>query len=689
MGKHIGRLIALTASEESSLALLSSLPFTSSLPANPATMNTPPPLSADARPTENGQAAPARQGDPERRTQIARYDMLRTSRYELRKTHRPVIAEKLKKKKPIILVKRHIDSRGQLEGTQLDIYHEGLRTVLLEINRNVRGLELTARTPTIDTNVLFHSHTQLEDKLRELEEAEDPQDQDLVEGIQAALRFVREDLTGTIQDYNALISQQQITFEYLWALFRPNVYVYAYHDATDQHFVAHARKLTYGRTQTGTYAKVECDIIARDYVDFGLASYDFEIQQFAGARSIHELPVYPLEYYPGHEALYRDAVSRGQRYADLRLHCYQHHGIATVHVDSETNLKLTINERIMIDVESFFEFGHQRRFAPEVYRELDPEQLSEEELLICTPVVLGFCFTTKLWGAFAIDRIAEVDWSEEPFERLVMGKQKKHLIRSLVTQHTSQQNFDDVVAGKGRGLVGLLCGPPGCGKTLTAEAVAEIAKKPLYAVSAGELGTSPLSADSSLRRVLQLGERWDAVVLLDEADVFLQERDKTDVSRNALVSIFLRRVEYYPGILIFTTNLIKQIDPAFESRIHFCMMYSELDFASRKQVWRTFLAKAGIADAEIGEHNLVRLSQKQLNGRQIKNAVGTAKSIASAESSRLELKHVLTVLDVMQDWRIAKSERTLNLYPIALGIAGIVCSLVYLRRLGASLPSLS
>lgn len=161
-----------------------------------------------------------------------------------------------------------------------------------------------------------------------------------------------------------------------------------------------------------------------------------------------------------------------------------------------------------------------------------------------------------------------MEWSNEPFERLVLGKQKKDLIRSLVTQHTSQPtNFDDIVAGKGRGLIGLLCGPPGCGKTLTAEAVAEIAKKPLYAVSAGELGTDPSGADGTLMRVLRLGERWDAVVLLDEADVFLQERDKTDVSRNALVSIFLRRVEYYPGIMIFTTNLIKQIDSAFESTL--------------------------------------------------------------------------------------------------------------------------
>ena len=148
----------------------------------------------------------------------------------------------------------------------------------------------------------------------------------------------------------------------------------------------------------------------------------------------------------------------------------------------------------------------------------------------------------------------------------MLGDKQKLLISSLVKQHTSQSTgFDDLVAGKGRGLVGLLCGNPGCGKTLTAEAVAEITHRPLYIVSAGELGTSPTHVDEKLNEILELAHLWDAVLLLDEADVFLQARDTADVSRNALVSIFLRQVEYYRGILIFTTNLIEQIDPAFES----------------------------------------------------------------------------------------------------------------------------
>ena len=62
-----------------------------------------------------------------------------------------------------------------------------------------------------------------------------------------------------------------------------------------------------------------------------------------------------------------------------------------------------------------------------------------------------------------------------------------------------------------------------------------------------------------------MAQLWDAVLLLDEAEVFLQQRNATDINRNALVSIFLRQLEYYKGIMILTTNMAEQVDRAFES----------------------------------------------------------------------------------------------------------------------------
>ena len=172
-------------------------------------------------------------------------------------------------------------------------------------------------------------------------------------------------------------------------------------------------------------------------------------------------------------------------------------------------------------------------------------------------------------GGFPVSRLQKVVWTDEPFQSLVIGDKQKTLVHSLVKQHrTEGTGYDDVIQGKGLGLIGLLSGSPGVGKTLTAEAISEVTKRPLYTVSAGELGTDVEKVDKHLTDILELSHRWSAILLLDEADVFLQQRDTKDVARNALVSIFLRQLEYYQGIMILTTNRLNDCDPAFESKLY-------------------------------------------------------------------------------------------------------------------------
>lgn len=185
--------------------------------------------------------------------------------------------------------------------------------------------------------------------------------------------------------------------------------------------------------------------------------------------------------------------------------------------------------------------------------------------------MLTLFITSKLMrifqiGGFGASRLQDVRWNDQAFQALVLGDQAKTLIHSLVQQHSHHAaGFDDVIENKGRGLIGLFAGKPGCGKTLTAEAVAETTRKPLYSVSAGELGTTPKDVEEQLRRALALAQLWDAVILIDEAEVFLQQRTPSHLERNAMVAIFLRHLEYYQGIMILTTNMPDQIDLALES----------------------------------------------------------------------------------------------------------------------------
>ena len=198
-----------------------------------------------------------------------------------------------------------------------------------------------------------------------------------------------------------------------------------------------------------------------------------------------------------------------------------------------------------------------------------------------------------------------VTWNKDAFERLVLPKKTKDLVKALVMVRTSklgeQQGMslsgkrkrDDLIAGKGNGLIMLLHGGPGTGKTLTAESVAELAEMPLYNVTCGDIGTSADAVEKYLQTVLVLGKTWNCVLLLDEADVFLEQRSLSDLERNSLVSVFLRTLEYYDGILILTSNRVGTFDEAFKSRIQVALHYTNLDRVARKKIWKNFFRHDG------------------------------------------------------------------------------------------------
>jgi hypothetical protein len=185
---------------------------------------------------------------------------------------------------------------------------------------------------------------------------------------------------------------------------------------------------------------------------------------------------------------------------------------------------------------------------------MSADGLSEEDLLICHYEVPGYSLASKTWGAFHIDHIQEIDYNIDAFSNLVFAEDKKRLIRSLVQQRSSQdEGFDDHIKGKGKGLIFLLHGPPGVGKTFTAgqsrpimiaklganrdtESIADDTRRPLLTVSSGQIIGPAHVVEKRLGNLLTMATKWDALVLVDEADVFMQERAMEHLERNALVS---------------------------------------------------------------------------------------------------------------------------------------------------------
>jgi SpoVK/Ycf46/Vps4 family AAA+-type ATPase len=271
--------------------------------------------------------------------------------------------------------------------------------------------------------------------------------------------------------------------------------------------------------------------------------------------------------------------------------------------------------------------------------------LTDEQLIHCTSLLKGYALKSKRWLSFFVDSVSEITWNSEAFSSLVLPEDQKELILAFAeSQVKFKDTFDDVISGKGKGIIMLLSGGPGIGKTLTAESVAENMQVPLYMMSAGDLGVKSSEVESSLTTILEMVAKWNAVLLLDECDVFLEARSAHDLERNKIVSIFLRTLEYYEGILFLTTNRVKNMDPAFQSRIHISMEYPDLDKAARTQVWKNFLArgvKHEISGAEIEE-----LADVEINGRQIKNVLKTGQLLSCHKGVPLRYTHLRTVLNV-------------------------------------------
>lgn len=279
-------------------------------------------------------------------------------------------------------------------------------------------------------------------------------------------------------------------------------------------------------------------------------------------------------------------------------------------------------------------------------------QIPDDMIWMSWDSLPAFSFRNKTWGLIAVGKTSPVTFHPEAFDTLVMDANKKKVITALVAH--AGNGFADIIAGKSGGFIFLLHGAPGTGKTLTAEATAELFRRPLYMVSIGELGTDPRQLEEHLSSILELSQRWDAVLLLDEADIFLEQRTDHDLLRNAMVGVFLRQLEYFNGIMFLTTNRVKNFDKAFHSRISLAFMYPMMDDSIRAKIWTNLLGAANIKKV-----NIKKLAELQLNGRQIKNIIRLAQSVSAAEKGEVDTKMLVKMADFSTEFT-ADLESTKN-----------------------------
>ncbi|KAG5819172.1 hypothetical protein H9Q71_001123 [Fusarium xylarioides] len=379
---------------------------------------------------------------------------------------------------------------------------------------------------------------------------------------------------------------------------------------------------------------------------------DFPPKYRGGEINITDLNVIPLSYAkPKVKEILRQ---RGKRFWKLREK-------TLISYEGSDSDRIQAGQRFMVDFDTYKELhpgssymrqeGYISGRKPNLPK--DGSEPEEPEIYLFPKLIPGFDLRRKKWVDLEVDRIRDVSWNKEAFKSLVADEAMKELVLALVTNQLDAEKNTDLIESKGSGLIMLLHGSPGTGKTFTAESVAEIAKKPLYPVTCGDIGTEPADVEKYLESVFHLGKVWDCVVLLDEAEVFLEQRTLQDLKRNALVSVFLRALEYYEGILILTTNRVGTFDEAFKSRIQLALRYEKLKDYQRLQIWKNFLARLkSLGEEESIDFDDIELHLEELankypmNGRQIRNSITTGRQLAKYKKKKMTFSHLKRAIDV-------------------------------------------
>ncbi|CAE7031941.1 hypothetical protein CFE70_004511 [Pyrenophora teres f. teres 0-1] len=585
-------------------------------------------------------------------------------------------------------VKVYNDPRRVLSIHSIVVQSPLLKNMLAGVLKNYPGV--TVGLTRLEFNgrfePLIHRWAELQEAIAKL--GEDTEDQRTTKAHAELLKDVlTKEFKSMIDTSQDMKSKRVMTYEHLWTLFQPGMTVFSRQDG--QETAMTLVETRYGQDANGAPCFwATCKYVDWDGARFGTNKINVSVAAYTGTRAITSLRVYPFQFHPEGDAIRTRLIERGAKseaLAGANYRAYQ--GVAWKQGSFGNKDKYNVKGRIVIDTYGWNRFNpthtifvapfNQKEPSPqslhntdgtEEYEEYEEDDsgmpmdgafadeedpakhmpLTDEQKLICSPLLRGYSLKNKLWLNFFVGCVKDIEWQTDAFDRLVLPKNQKELILGFTqSQRKYRDTFDDVIEGKGKGMIILLCGPPGVGKTLTSESVAEEMKVPLYMMSAGDLGFDPRKVETKLQDILEMCSRWNAVLLLDEADVFLEQRSLHELERNKLVSIFLRVLEYYEGTMFLTTNRVQTFDPAFQSRIHISLDYPGLTVESRKTVWKNFLESSS-QDHEISKAQLTELARMDLNGRQIKNILKIAKLLASRKEEKLRLDHINTTMDVTQ-----------------------------------------
>ena len=212
---------------------------------------------------------------------------------------------------------------------------------------------------------------------------------------------------------------------------------------------------------------------------------------------------------------------------------------------------------------------------------------------------------------------------------------RRALNMALVHARCGSRLIDDWGLGEtiryGRSIVLMFSGPPGVGKTATAEALAHELGKPILVADYSKIENCFVGqTEKNIVRVFREAKDQDAVLFWDEADAMFYDRDSAQRNWEVRdVNVLLQELERFPGICILATNRKVSLDKALQRRITVKVEFDRPGRDDRRRIWEKLLPrKLPLArDVDLG-----RLCEMDLTGGEIKNVVLNAARLALQRS---------------------------------------------------------
>jgi SpoVK/Ycf46/Vps4 family AAA+-type ATPase len=196
----------------------------------------------------------------------------------------------------------------------------------------------------------------------------------------------------------------------------------------------------------------------------------------------------------------------------------------------------------------------------------------------------------------------------------------------------------------GKGLCVLFAGPPGTGKTMAAEIIANELRLDVYKIDLSQVVSKYIGeTEKNLSRIFSEARATNAIIFFDEADALFgkrsEVRDAHDRYANIEIAYLLQKMEEYEGVSILATNLRQNLDPAFTRRLTFSVDFPFPDEASRLLIWQSIWPKETPLDSNL---DLKFVSaQFKLSGGSVKNIALAAAFRAAEEGNKVGTVHLL------------------------------------------------